>query len=126
MAYVDGFLLAVPKKKVGAYQKIARRAGQIWRDHGALQYVECVGDDLKIPKVVSFNKRADIKAGEVPVFSWILYTSRAHRDRVNKRVMKDPRMLKMVAGMKDQPQPFDMKRLAFSGFKTIVEMYGVK
>jgi uncharacterized protein YbaA (DUF1428 family) len=122
MSYVDGFLLAIPKRKLGQYKKIAQRAGRIWMDHGALQYVECVGDDLKIAGVVSFTKRAAVKKGEVPVFSWIRYKSRAHRDRVNARVMKDPRMLKMVAGMKDQPQPFDMKRLAFSGFKTLVEI----
>lgn len=121
MSYVDGFLLAIPKKKLGQYKKIARNAGRIWMDHGALQYVECVGDDLKIAGVVSFSKRAATKPGELPVFSWIRYTSRAHRDRVNALVMKDPRMLKIVAGMKDQPMPFDMKRLAFSGFKTIVE-----
>ena len=122
MSYVDGFLLAVPKKKLGEYRTFARRAGRIWRHHGALQYVEAVGDDLKIAGVVSFTKRAAVKPGEVPVFSWIRYKSRADRDRVNARVMKDPRMLKMIAGMKDRPQPFDMKRMAYSGFTSIVEL----
>ena len=121
MSYVDGFLFAVPRRKLGVYRSIARRAGRIWKAHGALQYVEAVGDDLEIPGVASFTKRAAAKPGEVPVFSWILYRSRADRDRVNARVMKDPRMLKLIGEMKDR-QPFDMRRMAFGGFKPIVEL----
>jgi uncharacterized protein YbaA (DUF1428 family) len=122
MSYVDGFLLAVPKKKLALYRSIARRAGKVWMKHGALQYVETVGDDLVHAKVVSFNKRAAVKPGEVPVFSWILYKSRAHRDRVNALVMTDPGMVKMMKEMKARPSPFDMKRMAYGGFKTLVEM----
>lgn len=122
MSYVDGFLLAIPKKKLGLYRSIARRAGKVWMKHGALQYVETVGDDLVHGKVVSFTKRSAAKAGEVPVFSWILYKSKADRNRINSLVMKDPAMLKMMAQMKSKPQPFDMKRMAYGGFKSIVEL----
>ena len=122
MSYVDGFLLAVPTKRLDQYRSFARRAGRIWRKHGALQYVETIGDDLTIPGVVSFAKRAAVKPGEVPVFSWIVYKSRADRDRVNARVMADPAMLKIVAEMKKKPHAFDMRRMAYSGFKAIVEL----
>jgi uncharacterized protein YbaA (DUF1428 family) len=122
MSYVDGFLLPIPKKKLAQYRSIARRAGRIWMKHGALQYVETVGDDLTHDRVVSFNRRSAVKPGEVPVFSWILYKARAHRNRVNALVMKDPAMLKMMAEMKATPQPFDMKRMAYGGFKTLVDM----
>lgn len=122
MSYVDGFLVAIPKKKIAKYRSIARRAGKIWMKHGALQYVETVGDDLTHAKLVSFTKSSKAKAGEVPVFSWILYKSKGHRNRVNALVMKDPAMVKMMAEMRAQAQPIDMRRMAYGGFKSIVEM----
>jgi len=120
--YVDGFLLPVPKKKVKTYQRIAKAAGKVWREHGALDYRECVGDELKIKGVASFTPRARAKAGETVVFSWITYKSKAHRNQVNAKVMKDPRILKMVQTMKDpKTAPFDMKRMAYGGFKVLVD-----
>jgi len=115
--YVDGFVLAVPKKKLAAYRQLARKASKIWMEHGALEYCECVGDDL-LPKFgVPFPKLARIKRGETVVFSWIVYKSRAHRDRVNAKIMKDPR----VAGMCDpSDMPFDVKRMAYGGFRVLV------
>jgi uncharacterized protein YbaA (DUF1428 family) len=120
--YVDGFVLPLPKKNVKAYQRIAQQAGKIWREHGALDYRECVGDDLNIKGVVPFPRRAAAKPGETVVFSWITYKSRAHRDQVNAKVMNDPRMAKMMEKMKDpKAQPFDLKRMAYGGFKVLVE-----
>jgi len=117
--YVDGFVLPVPKKNLNEYRRIAQKAGKIWREHGALEYRECVGDDLKIKGVVTlFPKMAKAKTTETVVFSWIVYKSRSDRDRVNKKVMKDPRIAKMMEG---KTMPFDMKRMAYGGFKTIVE-----
>jgi uncharacterized protein YbaA (DUF1428 family) len=118
MPYADGFVLAIPKRQVQNYRRIARRAGRIWRDHGALEYRECVGDDLKTGMGVPFPRLAKAKPGETVCFSWIVYRSRAHRDRVNARVMKDPRMAKMM----NLPMPFDMKRMAYGGFKVIVDL----
>jgi uncharacterized protein YbaA (DUF1428 family) len=118
MRYVDGFLLPVPKKNLAEYVRIARLASKVWLDHGALEYVECVGDDLNIAKVVKFPKAARVKPGETVVFSWITYRSRAHRDRVNAKVMKDPRLQNM---MDPKKSPFDMKRMAYGGFKTLVD-----
>ena len=118
MAYVDGFVLAVPKKKLEAYRKIAAKAGKIWRELGALQYVEAVGDDLDIKMGTPFPTLVKVKPGETVVFSWIVYKSRAHRDRVNKKVMADPR-LKSMMDMKDMP--FDMKRMSMGGFKYLVD-----
>jgi uncharacterized protein YbaA (DUF1428 family) len=118
MPYADGFVLAIPKRQVQNYRRIARRAGRIWRDHGALEYRECVGDDLKTGMGVPFPRLAKAKPGETVCFSWIVYRSRAHRDRVNARVMKDPRMVKMM----NLPMPFDMKRMAYGGFKVIVDL----
>jgi uncharacterized protein YbaA (DUF1428 family) len=119
MPYVDGFVLAVPKRKVPTYRRIARRAGRIWRDYGALEYRECVGDDLKTGGVgVPFPRLAKAKPGETVCFSWIVYRSRAHRDRVNAKVMKDPRMAKMMT----LPMPFDLKRMAYGGFKVLVDL----
>jgi uncharacterized protein YbaA (DUF1428 family) len=118
MPYVDGFVLAIPKRKVPTYRRIAQRAGRIWRDHGALEYRECVGDDLKTGMGVPFPRLAKAKPGETVCFSWIVYRSRAHRDRVNATVMKDPRMAKMVT----LPMPFDLKRMAFGGFKVLVDL----
>jgi uncharacterized protein YbaA (DUF1428 family) len=120
--YVDGFLLPIPKKQVKTYRRLAQQAGKVWREHGALEYRECVGDDLDIKGVASFPGRAKAKSGETVVFSWITYKSRAHRDRVNAEVMKDPRMLRMMEQMKDRKKvPFDMKRMAYGGFKVLVE-----
>ena len=117
MPYVDGYVVPVPKKKVDDYRRIARKAGKIWREHGALDYVECVADDVKPGKLTSFPQSVKLKKGETVVFAWILYKSRAQRDRVNARVFKDPRM----AAMCDPgDMPFDAKRMFWGGFKTIV------
>ena len=118
MPYVDGFLLAVPKRKIALYRQISRRAGKIWREHGALEYRECAGDDLNTKMGRSFAKAAGLKSGETAVFSWIVYRSRAERNRVNRKVMKDPRMLKMM----NVPMPFDVKRMSMGGFKVIVDL----
>ena len=118
MRYVDGFLLAVPKRKLQVYRRIAQRAGRVWREHGALEYRECAGDDLKVTFGMSFVRTAKLKAGETAVFSWIVYKSRAHRDRVNAKVMQDVRMQKL---MKD-PMPFDMKRMSYGGFNVLVDL----
>ena len=117
MTYVDGFLLPVPKKNLAAYKRLATKAGKIWREHGALDYKECVGDDLKVKMVLPFTKSVKLKAGEVPVFSFIVFKSRAHRDKVNKKVMSDPRLTNMKG-----PMPFDMKRMVYGGFKTLVSV----
>ena len=116
MPYVDGFVLPVPTKNLAVYRRMARTAGKIWREHGALEYRECVGDDLKIAGVTGFPETIGVKPGETVVFAWIVYKSRAHRDRVNARVMKDPR-LKCPKDM-----PFDFKRMAYGGFKTLVDL----
>ncbi len=116
--YVDGFLLPVPKKNLRAYRSMSQEAGRVWRKHGALEYIECVGDDLKMRKVAPFPRAARARRGETVVFSWIVYTSRAHRDSVNKKVMKDPRIMKMMEG---KAIPFDPKRMAYGGFKVIVD-----
>jgi uncharacterized protein YbaA (DUF1428 family) len=118
MAYIDAFLLPVPKRKVAVYRKIARHAGKIWREHGALEYRECAGDDLKTKFGRPFGKAAGLKSGETAVFSWILYRSRADRDRVNKKVMSDPRITKMMKAS----MPFDLKRMSMGGFKVIVDL----
>ena len=117
MRYVDGFLVPVPKRSLAAYRRMAARAAKVWRDHGALEVCECVGDDLAVKMGMPFPKLAKLKPGETAVFSWIAYRSRAQRDRVNAAVMKDPRIQKM---MKATP-PFDAKRMAWGGFKAIVE-----
>ena len=116
MPYVDGFLLAVPKRNLQTYRRIAQRAGRVWRQHGALEYRECAGDDLKVKFGVSFARAARLKAGETAVFSWIVYKSRAHRDRVNAKVMKE--MEKMC---ESKDMPFDLKRMVYGGFKVLVE-----
>jgi uncharacterized protein YbaA (DUF1428 family) len=120
MAYVDGFLLPVPKRKVQAYRRIAQKAGKVWREHGALEYRECVGDDLKVKGMVPFPRKVKLKPGETVVFSWIVYKSRAHRDRVNAKVMKDPRLAKMMED--PTSMPFDVKRMAYGGFKVLVDL----
>jgi uncharacterized protein YbaA (DUF1428 family) len=118
MPYVDGFLLPLPKKNVKLYRRIAQQAGRIWRKHGALEFRECVGDDLKTTMGMPFPRTVRLKPSETVVFSWIVFKSRAHRDSVNKKVMKDPRMAKM---MDKEPMPFDMKRMAYGGFKVLVD-----
>jgi uncharacterized protein YbaA (DUF1428 family) len=119
MTYVDGFLLPVPKKNLAAYKRIATKAGKVWREYGALDYKECVGDDLKVKMVLPFTKSVKLKPGEVPVFSFIVFKSRAHRDKVNAKVMADPRLAKMMG---PDAVPFDMKRMVYGGFKTLVEV----
>jgi uncharacterized protein YbaA (DUF1428 family) len=117
MAYVDGFVLPVPRKHLKTYLRIARSAGRVWRDHGALEYRECAGDDLNVKKVVPFPKSVKAKPGETVVLAWIVFKSRAHRDRVNARVMKDPRIARM---MEPKAMPFDHKRMVYGGFKVMV------
>jgi uncharacterized protein YbaA (DUF1428 family) len=118
MRYVDGYVLPVPKKNVQQYRRIARKAGKIWREHGALEYRECVGDDLNVKFLVPFPRNMKLKRGETVVFAWIMFKSRAHRDRVNAKVMKDPRL----AGMDPKRLPFDPRRMAYGGFKTIIAL----
>jgi len=118
MSYVDGFVLPVPKKNIAAYRRMASQAGKIWREHGALDYKECAGDDLKIKGVVSFPKLAKAKSSETVFFSFIVYKSKAHRNQVNAKVMKDPRIANMMSGKK---MPFDVKRMAYGGFKILVD-----
>ena len=117
--YVDGFLIPVPKKNIDAYRRMSAKAGKVWRELGALEYRECVGDDLATKFGVPFPKSARTKAGETVVFSWIVYKSKAQRDRVNANVMKDPRIRNM---MNDKGMPFDVKRMAFGGFRVIVDL----
>lgn len=119
MPYVDGFVLVVPKKNVEAYRKLAHAAGKVWREHGALEYRECVGEDLNIKGVLNFTTLNKTKPSETVMFSWILYKSRAHRDKVNAKVMKDKRITEMMKGKKP---PFDMKRMAYGGFEPIVDL----
>ena len=118
MSYVDGFVLAVPTKNLTAYKRMARKAGQVWREHGALEYVECVADDVQPGKLTSFPQAVKLKPGEVVVFSWIVYKSRRDRDRINTLVMTDPRLAEM---MDPKKLPFDGKRMFWGGFKKIVE-----
>jgi uncharacterized protein YbaA (DUF1428 family) len=117
MVYVDGFVLPVPKKKVEAYKRLARKAGKIWRDHGALDFKECIADDVKRGKLTSFPRSVKLKPNETVFFSYIVYKSRAHRDRVNAKVMKDKRL----AGMDMKDMPFDGKRMIYGGFKAVVD-----
>ena len=115
--YVDGFVIPIPTKNVEAYRKVAQMASKVWLEHGALDYRECVGEDMAIKGVVSFLKLAKTKPAETVVFAWITYKSRAHRDKVNAKVTKDPRIAKMMEG---KDHPFDYKKMAYSGFQTIV------
>ncbi|RJG05533.1 DUF1428 domain-containing protein [Noviherbaspirillum cavernae] len=119
MAYVDGFVLPVPKKNIDAYLAVAKKCGDIWREHGALQFRECVADDVKPGKLTSFPQSVNLEDGETVVFSWIVYESRAHRDEVNDKVMKDPRMADM---MKPENMPFDGKRMIYGGFEMLVDL----
>ena len=117
--YVDGFVVPVPAKSVDAYRKMARKAGKIWREHGALEYTECVADDVKPGKRTSFPQSVKLKPDEVVVFSWIVFKSRKHRDNVNAKVMSDPRLASM---MDPKTLPFDGKRMFWGGFKTLLEL----
>jgi len=119
MSYVDGFVLPVPKKHLVAYRRMAQKAGKVWRDHGALEYVECVGDDVKPGKHTSFPQSVKLKKGEIVVFSYAVYKSRKDRDRVLAKVMKDPRLADM---MDPKKMPFDGKRMFWGGFKPIVSL----
>ncbi len=117
MNYVDGFVVPVPTRNLTAYCRMARTAGKVWREHGALEYIECLADDAKPGKVTSFPQSVKLKRGETVVFSWIVYKSRRDRDRVNTKVMKDPRMAPM---MNTKALPFDGKRMFWGGFKVMV------
>lgn len=117
MAYVDGFVIPIPKKNVTAYRRMARVAGKVWREHGALDYKECVGDDLQVKCGLPFPKLAKTKPSETIVFAFIVYKSRAHRDRVNAKVMKDPR----ITSMGPEKMPFDIERMSFGGFEVLVD-----
>jgi uncharacterized protein YbaA (DUF1428 family) len=119
MTYVDGFVVPVPKRKVAAYRKMARKAGKIWREHGALEFYECVADDVPYGKRTSFPRAVKIKPGETVVFSYIVFRSRKQRDSVNAKVMKDKRLASMM-DMKNMP--FDAKRMIYGGFKSIVAL----
>jgi uncharacterized protein YbaA (DUF1428 family) len=119
MQYVDGFVVPVPKKNLPAYRSLAKKAGKVWRDHGAIEYREFVAEDVKVGKWTSFPRSVKLKAGETVVFSWIVYKSRAHRDRVIKKVMKDPRLEKMMKNPKEMP--FDAKRMIYGGFESLVD-----
>jgi uncharacterized protein YbaA (DUF1428 family) len=118
MAYVDGFIVPVPKKKLPAYLRMAKKAGKIWREHGALEYREWVADDVKVGKWTSFPRSVKLKPDETVVFSWIVYKSRAQRDAINAKVMKDPRLADM---MNLKTIPFDAKRMIWGGFKPLVQ-----
>jgi uncharacterized protein YbaA (DUF1428 family) len=115
--YVDGFLIPIPKKNLGAYRRMAEKARRVWKKHGAVEYIECTGDDLKIKMGIPFPRRAKVKPGETVLFSWIVYKSKAHRDRVNAKVMNDP-AIKAMMGSK---MPFDPKRMTYGGFRVLVD-----
>jgi uncharacterized protein YbaA (DUF1428 family) len=117
--YVDGFVLPIATENVDKYREMAQKAGEIWKEHGALDYYECVGDDLEIKDMLSFKKIAEASEDETVVFAWITYESREHRDKVNEAVMSDPRLKKDMEAHKNL---FDFKRMAYGGFKTIVEI----
>src|SRR5688572_24730144 len=119
MHYVDGYVLPVPKKKLQAYRRMAEKAAKVWREHGALEYKECVADDVKKGKWTSFPQSVKLKAGETVVFAYVVYKSRRDRDRINAKVMKDPRLAEMM-DMKDMP--FDGKRMIYGGFKVAVDL----
>jgi uncharacterized protein YbaA (DUF1428 family) len=119
MPYVDGFVLPVPRKRLDEYRRMARKAGRIWMEYGALQFRECVADDVKPGKVTSFPQSVKLKPNEIVLFSYIVFKSRADRDRINKKVMSDPRL---TASMDTKNPPFDMKRMFWGGFKTLVDL----
>ena len=118
MQYVDGFVVPVPKKKLQAYRRMSQLSGKVWREHGALEYREYIADDVKVGKLTSFPRSVKLKRNETVIFAWIAYKSRAHRDQVNAKVRKDPRLAKM---MDPKAMPFDGKRMFWGGFKLLVE-----
>ena len=119
MAYVDGFVLPVPKRKLGAYRRMARKAGRVWMEHGALQFRECVADDVQPGKLTSFPRSVKLKPGETVFFSFIVYKSRRDRDRVNKKVMSDKRI---TGSMDAKSMPFDARRMIYGGFRILVDL----
>jgi uncharacterized protein YbaA (DUF1428 family) len=116
--YVDGFVLPLPIANLAAYRRMARAASRVWREHGALEYRECIGEDLDVQGLVPFPRRIKLKPGETVVFAWIVFKSRRDRDRVNAKVMADPRLSKMMEG---KAMPFDVKRMLYGGFTVLVE-----
>jgi len=118
MTYIDGFVIPVPIAKLAAYRRMAKKAGAVWREHGALEYIECLADDVQPGKYTSFPQSVQLKEGETVVLTWIVYKSRKDRDRTNAKVMADPRLVEMMSG---KDMPFDGKRMFWGGFKTIVE-----
>jgi len=119
MPYVDGFVLPLPKRNLKAYRRLATKAGKIWREHGAVDYWECVADDVKVGKVTSFPRSVKLKSGETVLLSWIVFKSRAHRDQVNAKVIADPRLAEMMDG---KLAPLDAKRMIYGGFKSLVRL----
>jgi uncharacterized protein YbaA (DUF1428 family) len=119
MRYVDGYVLPVPRRKLEEYGRIAQKAGRIWREHGALEYMEAAAEDLRTKMGLPFTKAVKVKAGETIVFAFVVFKSRAHRDRVNAKVLKDPRLAEM---MDPEAMPMDGKRMVYGGFKTIVDL----
>ena len=117
--YVDGFLLALPKRNLEEYRRLSRKAGKVWLEHGALEYRECIAEDVKPGKITSFPQSEKLKRGETVVFAWIVYKSRAHRDKVNKKVTEDPRLADMMNG---KGMPFDGQRMVYGGFDVIVDL----
>lgn len=116
--YVDGYVVPVPKRNIEAYRRLAEEAGRVWREHGALEYVECIAEDVKPGEVTSFPQSVKLEPDETVVFAWIVFESREHRDRVNALVMQDPR----IAGMDKSAMPFDGKRMFWGGFELLVEV----
>jgi len=119
MRYVDGYVVPVPKEKLPAYRRMAQKAGKIWKEHGALEFRECVAEDVKVGKRTSFPRSVKLKPDETVIFSWIVFKSRADRDRINAKVMQDPRLAKM---MDTKDVPFDGKRMIYGGFETVVDL----
>jgi uncharacterized protein YbaA (DUF1428 family) len=117
--YVDGFVIPVPKRNLDAYRRMSRKAGKVWREHGALEHRECVADDVPVGEVTSFPRGVQAKRGETIVFAWTVFKSRAHRDRVNAKVMKDPRLADM---MDPKAMPFDAARMIYGGFEVIIDL----
>ena len=116
--YVDAFVVPIPKKNVAAYKKMAELGRKVWMEHGALDYKECIAEDMTAPWAMTFPKGIKARSSETVVFSWIVYKSRKHRDGVNKAVMKDPRL---TAGMDQKKMPFDVKRMLYGGFEVLVD-----
>ncbi|QWG23357.1 DUF1428 domain-containing protein [Bradyrhizobium sediminis] len=119
MPYVDGFIVAVPRKNLAAYRKMSTKCGKVWREHGALDYREWVAEDVKVGKLTSFPRAVKLKPNETVIFSWITYKSRAQRDKVNAKVMADPRLKNM---MDPKSVPFDGKRMIYGGFESLVKV----